>query len=210
MGSRLTMRGSLVVKTVRNFARTAPQPPRKTFDTHMSAMIAQANKICAEIDPEKLKFFEMAANAIESLTPDEKKYFVFRTLREDPRVSLSELQNGMGFSNAFEKNQNMFAGAGMAKRSQKEAQEAPKVAVEAPKVEEVKVKMTADLEYQGCDPAKKMGAIKEVKALMNIGLKEAKELVEGGITTLKKAIKREEAEELAAKLTSAGCIVKVI
>lgn len=54
------------------------------------------------------------------------------------------------------------------------------------------------------DAAKKIALIKEVRAILNLGLKEAKELVEGAPVWLKKEVKKEEAEKLQEKLKELG------
>ena len=56
---------------------------------------------------------------------------------------------------------------------------------------------------------KKMGVIKVVKDLFGLGLKEAKEAVEGCPKTLKEAASKAEAEELKAKLEEAGATVEL-
>ncbi len=52
--------------------------------------------------------------------------------------------------------------------------------------------------------AKKINVIKEVRAITGLGLKEAKEMVEGAPKTLKEAVSKEEAEEMKKKLEAAG------
>jgi large subunit ribosomal protein L7/L12 len=54
------------------------------------------------------------------------------------------------------------------------------------------------------DPAKKIGLIKEVRALLNLGLKEAKDMVEGVPVWIKKEVKKEDADKLVEKLVSNG------
>ncbi|EQC46505.1 ribosomal protein L7/L12 [Bacteriovorax sp. BSW11_IV] len=56
---------------------------------------------------------------------------------------------------------------------------------------------------------KKINVIKEVRALTGLGLKEAKELVEGAPKTVKEAVSKEEAEEIKKKLEAAGAKVEV-
>ena len=56
---------------------------------------------------------------------------------------------------------------------------------------------------------KKMGVIKAVKDILGLGLKEAKEAVEGCPKTLKEAVAKAEAEELKAKLEEAGATVEL-
>jgi len=46
--------------------------------------------------------------------------------------------------------------------------------------------------------------MKAVKELLGLGLKEAKELVESAPTDLKEGVKKEEAEEMKAKIEEAG------
>src|SRR5262245_24732625 len=57
--------------------------------------------------------------------------------------------------------------------------------------------------------ANKIAVIKEVRAATNLGLKEAKDLVEGAPKTVKEAIAKEEAEELKKKLEAAGAKVEL-
>ena len=45
-----------------------------------------------------------------------------------------------------------------------------------------------------------------MRAITDLGLKEAKELVEGAPAVLKKELKKEEAEALIAKLTAVGAV----
>lgn len=52
--------------------------------------------------------------------------------------------------------------------------------------------------------AKKINVIKEVRAITGLGLKEAKEIVEGAPKTLKEGVAKEEAEEIKKKLEAAG------
>lgn len=51
---------------------------------------------------------------------------------------------------------------------------------------------------------KKIQVIKEVRAATNLGLKEAKDLVEGAPKPVKEKVSKEEAEELKKKLEAAG------
>ncbi len=56
---------------------------------------------------------------------------------------------------------------------------------------------------------KKIGVIKEVRALTGLGLKEAKELVEGVPSKVKEAVSKEDAEAAKAKLEEAGASVAI-
>ena len=55
----------------------------------------------------------------------------------------------------------------------------------------------------------KVPVIKVVRAITGMGLKEAKELVEGVPATIREAIGKEEAEEVKAKLEEAGATVEL-
>ena len=56
---------------------------------------------------------------------------------------------------------------------------------------------------------KKIAVIKEVRAITGLGLKEAKELVDGAPKPVKEGCSKEEAEEIKTKLEEAGGSVKV-
>ena len=56
---------------------------------------------------------------------------------------------------------------------------------------------------------KKINVIKEVRAITGLGLKEAKDMVEGAPKTLKEGVKKEEAEEMKTKLEAAGAKVEL-
>ncbi len=56
---------------------------------------------------------------------------------------------------------------------------------------------------------KKINVIKEVRAITGLGLKEAKDLVEGVPKPVKEAVSKDEAEEIRTKLEGAGATVEV-
>ena len=56
---------------------------------------------------------------------------------------------------------------------------------------------------------KKINVIKEVRAITGLGLKEAKELVEGAPKTVKEGCSKDEGEELVKKLEAAGAKVSL-
>ncbi|GLQ19028.1 50S ribosomal protein L7/L12 [Maritalea porphyrae] len=56
---------------------------------------------------------------------------------------------------------------------------------------------------------KKINVIKEVRAITGLGLKEAKDLVEGAPKAVKEGVAKAEAEELKAKLEAAGASVEL-
>lgn len=55
----------------------------------------------------------------------------------------------------------------------------------------------------------KIAVIKAVKEITQLGLKEAKDLVDGAPKVLKENVKKEEAEEMKKKLTDAGATVSL-
>ena len=56
---------------------------------------------------------------------------------------------------------------------------------------------------------KKIAVIKEVRAIPGLGLKEAKELVDGAPNTIKEAVTRAEADDIKGKLETAGASVEL-
>lgn len=57
--------------------------------------------------------------------------------------------------------------------------------------------------------ASKINVIKEVRAITGLGLKEAKDLVEGAPKAIKEAVSNDEAEEIKKKLEEAGASVEI-
>lgn len=96
----------------------------------------------------------------------------------------------------------MMPGMGFSVRGSGKGGGATKAAVED------KAKKTAfDLKLEGFDAAAKIKVIKEVRAFTDLGLKEAKDLVEKAPTLLKKGVTKEEAEKIVAKLKEVGAKV---
>lgn len=56
---------------------------------------------------------------------------------------------------------------------------------------------------------KKINVIKEVRAITGLGLKEAKDLVEGAPNSVKEGVSKDEAEEIKKKLEEAGATVEL-
>ena len=80
------------------------------------------------------------------------------------------------------------------------------MAAPAAPAEEEKTEFDVVLKEAG---ANKIGVIKVVRALTSLGLKEAKEKVDGCPSTLKEGVSKEEAEEAKKQLTEAGAVVEV-
>jgi len=73
-------------------------------------------------------------------------------------------------------------------------------------VEEEKTEFTVVLKDVG---PKKIEVIKVVRSLTNLGLKEAKDLVEGAPNTVLEAVSKEAAEDAKSKLEAAGAVVEI-
>ena len=71
---------------------------------------------------------------------------------------------------------------------------------------EEKTSFTVILENSG---DKKIQVIKEVRAITGLGLKEAKDLVDGAPKPIKEGVSKEEAEDIKTKIEAAGGKVKV-
>lgn len=56
---------------------------------------------------------------------------------------------------------------------------------------------------------KKIGVIKEVRAITSLGLKEAKDMVEGAPNPIKEGVSKEEAADIKAKIEAAGGTVEI-
>ncbi|OAY47780.1 50S ribosomal protein L7/L12 [Manihot esculenta] len=74
----------------------------------------------------------------------------------------------------------------------------------ATKVEEKKEKTAFDVKLEKFDAAAKIKVIKEVRAFTNLGLKEAKDLVEKVPVLLKQGVTKEEANGIIEKIKAAG------
>ncbi|MEO5971640.1 MAG: 50S ribosomal protein L7/L12 [Bdellovibrionia bacterium] len=73
-------------------------------------------------------------------------------------------------------------------------------------VAEAKTEFTVVLTAAG---EKKINVIKEVRAITGLGLKEAKDLVEGAPKTVKEGINKQEADEIKKKLEGEGAKVEI-
>ena len=74
--------------------------------------------------------------------------------------------------------------------------------------EEAEEKTEFDVVLKEIGP-KKINVIKEVRALTSLGLKEAKDVVDGAPSTVMEGVGKEAAEEAKAKLEEAGAVVEL-
>jgi len=110
-------------------------------------------------------------------------------------LELSELVKGLEARLGIQAAAPMAAGMMMA---------APGAGAAAP----VEEKTSFDVILKEAGP-NKIAVIKEVRTATNLGLKEAKDLVEGAPKTVKEALPKAEADELKKKLEAAGAKVEL-
>lgn len=85
---------------------------------------------------------------------------------------------------------------------------APVAMVAAPVAAAAEEKTAFDVILKDGGP-NKINAIKEIRAITGLGLKEAKELVEGAPKTVKEGVTKDEAAEIEKKLKAAGATVEI-
>ncbi|EGR33641.1 ribosomal protein, putative [Ichthyophthirius multifiliis] len=76
--------------------------------------------------------------------------------------------------------------------------------------EEQVQKTNFDVELASIDPNQKIKIIKEVRTILGLGLKDAKDIVEKSPVILKQQLKKQEAEEIKEKLSQIGCIINLL
>lgn len=85
------------------------------------------------------------------------------------------------------------------------------LAAETAAKEEEKPEQTAfELRLESFEAASKIRVIKEVRAVTDLGLKEAKELVEKSPSVIKSGVSREEGEQILEKMKAAGAKVVMV
>jgi large subunit ribosomal protein L7/L12 len=81
----------------------------------------------------------------------------------------------------------------------------PGAAAAAPAEEQTEFNVT----LKAFDESKKIAVIKEVRAVTGLGLKEAKDLVEGAPKPLKEGVSKEDANKIKEQITAAGGTVEI-
>ena len=76
-------------------------------------------------------------------------------------------------------------------------------------VEEVEEKTEFDVVLKEFDAAQKIKVIKVVREQLGLGLKEAKEAVDGAPSTLKEAVSKEEGEKFVAAFKEVGAVIEL-
>ena len=137
------------------------------------------------------------ATATEKKPLPAKLEEVAKTIEGLTALELSELVKGLEDRLGIQAAAPMMAGAMMQGMAGGGAAAAPA---------EVKTSFDVVLKETGTN---KIAVIKEVRAATNLGLKEAKDLVEAAPKTVKEGANKEEAEELKKKLEAAGAKVEL-
>jgi len=75
---------------------------------------------------------------------------------------------------------------------------------------EPEAKTIFDLKLVGFDAKAKIKVIKEVRGILGLGLKEAKELVESAPKVIQKDLKQDKADELKAQLEAVGAEIEIL
>ncbi len=130
-------------------------------------------------------------------------------MAEERKISIDELVDVIGGLTALEL-------ADLAKKLEEKFGVQPVMAAAGPVVATsaeqaaapAEEKTTFDVILTGFG-ANKIQVIKEVRAITNLGLKEAKDLVESLPKPLKEKVSKEEAEEIKKKLEAAGATVEI-
>ena len=113
-------------------------------------------------------------------------------------LEMNELINKIGDHFGFD--ESMMSPDGEADAGGEDEGEAAPAAVE---------KTAFDIKLVSFDAKAKIKIIKEVRAIAGLGLKEAKEMVEGAPKVIQKDIKKEQAEEIKAKLEELGAVIEI-
>jgi ribosomal protein L7/L12 len=171
----------------------------------------------------------LVSNALDDMTSDEKAYLKFLIAKNALQTHINEdlatasstkwkipvfsnqnnffddLQEKMTISTFLNSN----SGSSAKSDSKGEAVVAENVEEEEQEViVSVQTKFTVNL--LEVPAAKKLVTIKEVKSMLGIGLKDAKDLVENLPAEIKKDVDNEEVEKLKEKFDSLGCVIGVV
>ena len=117
-------------------------------------------------------------------------------------LEMNELVNKIGQHYGF--NENMLSPEDAAGGDEDTADDDADTAAAAP------AKTVFDLKLVSFDDKTKIKVIKEVRSIAGLGLKEAKEMVEGAPKIFLKQIKQEQADEIKAKLEELGAVIEIV
>jgi large subunit ribosomal protein L7/L12 len=132
-------------------------------------------------------------NGVKTLSDEERSQVVLETIAGGSVIWLSTLVK------AFETKFGVSAAAAVVAAGPAAA--APAAAAE--------VQTSFDVILEPCTPDKKIGIIKVVRTMTDLGLKEAKQLVDEAPKTLKSGLTKEDAEKVKKEIEAAGGTVKI-
>jgi large subunit ribosomal protein L7/L12 len=136
-------------------------------------------------------------NSVKSLSDEEKGQVVLETIAGGSVLWLSKLVK------EFE------AKFGVSTAAMAVAAPASGPGGAAPAAAKAEEKTSFDVILQPSPPDKKIGVIKVVRTLTDLGLKEAKQLVDEAPKPLKTGVSKEDAEKIKKEIEAAGGAVKV-
>ena len=197
-----------VRRKVREVEEYRQLPPKELFDEKFSLMKESAEDSLANLSEEEKELFEKGFDIMRRMSEAEREYLLYKIMKEDnlykgETVQTNELLKSTPHNSFNVYRSNIFSsfGSGQTKAESTTDQVAEEI-VEEPQ-EESKV---VNLCLESFDAAQKLKIIKELKAILGLGLKETKELLEKGPGVLKEKVNREEAEQIQEKLTKLGCV----
>lgn len=195
------------------FAKLRSPDPESTFKAAITPSQAQFIEQFHRtffLESNSLELEQFTAAFTKEFAPNfsEQDLFVPLQTKEEELSSLppvsSMIENQIEFSAIFQKELSALSKLqpkSAEKVEKAEQKEEKKAEVQDPKTKKYKLEIT------GFDAAKKLSIIKEVKALLGLGLKEAKDLVEKVPSTVGKDMGFEDMEKMKEKLVAAGCTV---
>ncbi len=183
--------------------------PAEIFAEKFEELKISLNENLKSLSTEEHESFSKGYEILKDLNDDEKTYLMFRILKErnvygDQPIEVN-LQQEMTMNNSFDVFKSdvlcaMGSSSGGQSLSEKDGQE------KLEEIAEPEEKKVVDLAMESYDTAQKLKIIKELKNLLGLGLKDAKELLEKGAGVLKEKVDRSEAETMQEKLSKLGCV----
>ena len=195
-----------------NLTRNNLPMPRKKVETVSYSKRQARNHMHTSIEErpreiyDRLTYGHWELDTVESGKGDKTCLFVFteRMTREELIQAISEM-SVLELSELVKELEEKFGVSAAAPAMMMPMGGMPAAGAAAP-AEEEKTEFDVVLAEHG---ANKIGVIKVVREITGLGLKEAKEMVDGAPKTIKEAVAKEEAEEIKKKLEEAGAKVEL-
>ena len=191
-------------------------------------MIDHNEKIWNNSSEYKKEKIKIIINALDDMTEDEKQYLKFLMLRDSFETSINDgLKNSSDNDwklSIFNKNPNIFenlqdemtissflnASSSTQGGSTQTSSESTETVADEVEEEVVSAKTKFIVKLVEVPAAKKLLTIKEVKSMLGIGLKDAKDMVESLPANLKEDANEEEIQKLKDKFEGLGCTLQVV